>query len=64
MDHLIRKAGFLGPAVMVRNALRITRYQSTTYSLTYEEYSKLKDSAHAGKGAPCQQTLITVAAAK
>lgn len=61
MDHLIRKAGFLGPALIVRNSLRITRYQSTAFSLTYEEYSKLKDSAKAGNGALRQHSVVTVA---
>ena len=36
--HLIRKAGFEGSALLVRGSLKVTRYQSTAFSLTHEEY--------------------------
>lgn len=50
LDHLIRKAGFAGAPVLVRSSttLRVTRYVSTTCSLTYDEYRALKDAEAAG----------------
>ncbi len=65
IDQLIRKAGFTSTAVTVRSSLRVTRYQSTTCSLTYDEYCKLKDREHAGsKVLLHKQQLVTVSAAQ
>ena len=48
MDHLIRKAGFNGASVSVRSMLKVTRYCSTTCSLSYEEYAVLKEGSGSG----------------
>jgi hypothetical protein len=54
---LIRKAGFEGSALLVRASLKVTRYQSTAYSLTHEEYldsistSSTSSAAAAGRAA-------------
>jgi hypothetical protein len=74
--HLIRKAGFEGSALLVRASLKVTRYQSTAYSLTHEEYLdsiSTSSAAAAGRAAakegsgrrlplPKQQPLVTVSA--
>ena len=76
--HLIRKAGFEGSALLVRGSLKVTRYQSTAYSLTHEEYlasisssttassSRAAAAAKEGSGRrlplPKQQPLVTVSA--
>lgn len=66
LDHLIRKAGYSGPAVAVRGSasLRVTRYQSSTCALTYEEFTKLAAEAEAGsprtRRLRKQQTLVAV----
>lgn len=68
IDHLIRKAGYNGATVVVRSGLKVTRYQSTAYSLWYEDYSKLccENSSEAprrqrgGKQSP----LVTVSASQ
>eukprot|EP00850_Spirogloea_muscicola_P003273 SM000013S26442 [mRNA] locus=s13:402583:403857:+ [translate_table: standard] len=39
VDSLVRKAGYLGPiSDSLRRKLRITRYQSSLYTLSYHEY--------------------------
>lgn len=68
IDHLIRKAGYNGAAVLVRCGLKVTRYQSTTCSLWYEDYSKL--CCENGSEAPRrlrggkQSPLVTVSASQ
>jgi AMMECR1 domain-containing protein len=43
IDSLIRKAGYAGYATPeLRKGLSVTRYKSTTCTLSYEEYSSLK----------------------
>lgn len=44
LDHLVRKAGCReGATPRVLKAIKLTRYQSTACSMTYDEYIKLKD---------------------
>lgn len=44
MQHLIHKSGCTtGATTSILNAIKLTRYQSTTCSLTYDEYMKFKD---------------------
>eukprot|EP00887_Chlorella_sp_A99_P006014 scaffold27.g6014.t1 len=62
LDHLVRKAGFAGPAVTVRSYLQITRYQSTACSLTYEEYARLKQQQRSRLPRASKQKLISVPA--
>jgi uncharacterized protein (TIGR00296 family) len=46
LEQLVRKAGCAGGASpRLRAAVRLTRYQSTTCTLSYEEYQRLKDPA-------------------
>lgn len=43
IGHLVRKAGCLAPCgPALRAALRVTRYQSTKCTLSYEEYRVLR----------------------
>lgn len=45
LDNLIQKSGYGGQLMSrVRQHVKLTRYQSTTCTLTYEEYCKLKGS--------------------
>ncbi|KAI7841020.1 hypothetical protein COHA_005248 [Chlorella ohadii] len=50
LDHLIRKAGYAGSPIAVRASatLKVTRYQSTTFSLTYDEYQRLTEEGQQG----------------
>lgn len=44
IQHLVRKAGCIASRIdSILQSLRLTRYQSTIYSLNYEEYMSLKD---------------------
>ena len=44
MEHLVRKAGCAASSIdRILHNIRVTRYQSTVYSLSYEEYMGLKD---------------------
>lgn len=44
LEHLVRKSGCVaGVSAKIRGSLRLTRYQSTTCTLTYEEYVAIKD---------------------
>lgn len=41
LDHLIRKAGYVGAARLLdRASFKVQRYQSTTKTLTYEDWAK------------------------
>ncbi len=45
IDSLIRKAGYRGSIdSSFRSNLKVTRYQSTKYSLNYSEYEQIKSS--------------------
>eukprot|EP01047_Picozoa_sp_COSAG01_P044890 COSAG01_NODE_4091_length_5357_cov_9.914036_4_plen_160_part_00 len=45
IDSLVRKAGFRGEVTAAtRRALTVTRYQSTTFTLTFEEYRHARRS--------------------
>lgn len=50
LDHLILKAGYTCSPITVRTSttLKVTRYQSTTFSLTYDEYQQVKEEAQRG----------------
>ena len=43
LEHLIRKAGCTAGASAVRKNIALTRYQSATCTLNYEEYLQLKE---------------------
>jgi uncharacterized protein (TIGR00296 family) len=44
LDHLVRKAGCReGATSRVLKSVKLTRYQSTACSMSYEEYGKLKE---------------------
>ena len=46
IDSLVRKSGFSGSVTLaLRDALRLTRYQSTAQSLTYQEWRDRKANA-------------------
>ena len=67
IDQLIRKAGFIGATTSVRSSLRVMRYQSTSSSLTYEEFSTLREHAVGAGGLPIprkQHRQATVSAAQ
>lgn len=42
IDSLVQKAGYYGKAEKIRKLVRLTRYQSSLYTLTYQEYLALK----------------------
>jgi hypothetical protein len=45
IDSLVRKAGFRGEVTAaIRRTLTVTRYQSTTFTLTFEEYRHARRS--------------------
>lgn len=51
LEHLIRKAGCHGSDVTkIRRSLKLVRYQSTTFTLSYDEYLKVS-SPKAYRGA-------------
>ncbi|PRW61176.1 hypothetical protein C2E21_0267 [Chlorella sorokiniana] len=65
LDHLIRKAGHTGSPVTVRASatLKVTRYQSTTFSLTYDEYQRVKeDEQHGAVKLRRQRQMVAVGA--
>lgn len=43
LEHLVRKAGCAVGAGAVLNRIKLTRYQSATCTLTYDEYRALKE---------------------
>jgi AMME syndrome candidate gene 1 protein len=44
LHHLVRKAGYhVGATSALRRSIKLTRYRSTTYTLTYDEYRKIKE---------------------
>lgn len=45
LEHLVRKAGCAAGAAGVLDRLKLTRYQSATCTLTYDEYRALKEPA-------------------
>lgn len=45
MEQLVRKAGCTAASTSVRRGIKLTRYQSTTCTLSYEQYLKIKDPA-------------------
>ncbi|TPX31067.1 hypothetical protein SmJEL517_g05494 [Synchytrium microbalum] len=46
IDSLLRKGGYSGRITdQVRQKIVLTRYQSSKYTITYEEYLKLKSAA-------------------
>ena len=63
LDHLIRKAGYGGPPSSARARLRMTRYQSTTCALSYDEYCRHREPAH-GRRFRARQQLVAVGAAQ
>lgn len=54
LDHLIRKAGHSGSPLAVRASatLKVTRYVSTTCSLSWEEFRALQEQEAGGGAAP------------
>ena len=48
LHHLVRKAGYAGAAAAVLGSLRVTRYRSTAFSLTYAEYARGAGAADGG----------------
>jgi AMMECR1 domain-containing protein len=49
IDRLVRKAGCAAPGAELRARVRVTRYQSTTCALSYEEYVKLRKGVGWGR---------------
>lgn len=67
LDHLIRKSGCRdGSNVTVLKSIKLTRYQSTACSLSYDDYTKLKEPrmfrANKAERRPSLDEAITVPA--
>lgn len=50
LEHLVRKSGYTAGFKSVRSAIKLTRYQSTTCTLSYDEYKALKEPRLFRKG--------------
>lgn len=59
LEQLVRKSGYAGPAEAVlrgNGALRLTRYRSTTCTLSYQQYLRLKEAGgEAMPGSPVKE---------
>jgi AMMECR1 domain-containing protein len=44
LNYLVRKAGFNGKWDMVKDTLKVVRYQSIKIFMSFEEYTELKNS--------------------